>query len=850
VLAEVSLARGNQIRDGYVSIEHARISMPSQGWKQIEEIYQSALKLDSAGRSELLARLDPELRREIEVLLDQDETVATETLLESLTWLGPYRIETKLGEGGMGEVYRAFDTRLRRTVAIKILPQDKVTDVEYKRRFLKEARAASALNHPNIVTVHDIARDHEIDYLVMELITGQTLKQLIPAGGLPIDEIVGYGVQIASALAAAHGAGIVHRDIKPANIMVNSGQQVKVLDFGIAKRVWMLGGGATGETQVATQSTIPGMIVGTVAYMSPEQTRGEPVDSRSDIFSLGCVLYQAATGRLPFHGDSALATMQAIATARPPNPSSLNPKIPSSFDRLIGNCLEKQPDRRLANAAEVATELKLLLSVQQPVRQAHTDRAAVAVIPFHLRTGNQEDQFLSVALADAVIHRLASTGKLLVRPMASVLRYKDTETEWTQIAHDLNVDLVVQGAIQKVGARVRVSVQVFRLSDSRVLHSAKFEGDGQDLFGLEDRIADSVSDVFVPREKAAAEPANPPTSHPLAYELYLRAVDRLAHMDKFDTGSAIETLGRVVDLDPNFADAWGRLAQACTQMGMHFDPDPQWFERAENAIAKTLELDPVQCDALCARGQILWSPSRSFQNRAALRAIYASLKVNPTRDAARQFRSAILFHLGFYDQADRDVEEVLLRYPGHVLSVHSRGMVALYRGDYEVSNDFIARALSLNPAGVHSNLFFACPAIFMGRLDVARDRIRKARQMIPEEPELLAQEGLILAHEGNFSGAEELADQALESKRSLTHTHHVWHDAAGVYAMCGKPEKAILQLRRCGDMGLPNYLLFQRDPHLSNLRGDPDFQVLMTELRREYDRFQEEFGLSAEIQQA
>jgi TolB-like protein/Flp pilus assembly protein TadD len=355
-------------------------------------------------------------------------------------------------------------------------------------------------------------------------------------------------------------------------------------------------------------------------------------------------------------------------------------------------------------------------------------------MPFQLRASIQEDEFLSVALADAVIHRLASTGKLVVRPIASVMRYKGTETDWGQAARDLNVDLVVEGTIQKMGAKVRVLVQVHRVSDGQTLGSAKHDGDVGDLFGLQDRIADSVSDVFAPREQSSGLPAVSPTKNPLAFELYLRAVDRLAHWNKFDIGSAIEMLSRVVELDPGFADAWGRLAQAYSQMGMHLDPNPIWFERGESAIAKTLELDPVQCDALCARGLILWSPSRGFQNRPALRAINAALKVNPSRYNVRQLRGAILFHLGHYQQAERDVEESLLANPGYALGVQTQGMTALYQGDYERAYQLNQRTLALDPALVHANIFSPLAPLYIGRLAEAQEKIRKARQMVPEEP--------------------------------------------------------------------------------------------------------------------
>jgi TolB-like protein/Tfp pilus assembly protein PilF len=372
------------------------------------------------------------------------------------------------------------------------------------------------------------------------------------------------------------------------------------------------------------------------------------------------------------------------------------------------------------------------------------------VIPFQLRTSNSEDQFLSVALADAVIHRLASTGKLVVRPIASVMRYKGVETEWAQVARDLNVDLVVEGTIQKMGAKARVLVQVHRARDRQTLGSAKHDGDLDDLFGLQDRIADSVSDVLAPREQSGTETATPPTKNPLAYELYLRAVERVAHFNKFDISSGIEMLNRAVELDPGFADAWGQLAQAYSQMGMFFDPDPKWFERGEAAVAKTLELDPVQCDAHHARAQILWSPSRGFQNRPALRAMNAAVRVNPSRYAARQFRGAILFHLGFHKEAERDIREALLANPSFTLGITSMGLIAQYKGDYQAAHDFNEQALALDPSFMHANFWSPLVLILLGRMEDAAARLERVRPMIPGEPQLAAVEGLVAAHEGNF----------------------------------------------------------------------------------------------------
>jgi eukaryotic-like serine/threonine-protein kinase len=840
--------------------------MLPERWRKVERLYRDILGQPPDQRAKFLADAcggDLDLLREVESLLAQEDSPTT-GLTDRSAWeasvyadapriqlhagaqIGPYKLEAPIGAGGMGQVFRALDTRLRRTVAIKFLLGRDIADPAHRRRFLQEARAASALNHPNIVVIYDIAQQDGVDFLTMEHISGQTLKDAIPAGGMQLDVVSQLGSQVASALAAAHAAGIVHRDIKPANIMVTPDQQAKVLDFGLDKVALY---DAQEGTQTAVEVTTPGTVMGTVAYMSPEQTRGEHVDGSSDVFSLGCVLYQAATGRLPFRGASTLAIMHEIATGTPEAPSSLRADLPIAFDRLIAECLEKNPKQRPA-AAEVAADLKRLGSRETSTR-VQTDRPSVAVIPFQLRTSIQEDQFLSVALADALIHRLTSTGKLVVRPIASVMRYKGTETEWGQAARDLNVDLVVEGTVQKMGPKIRVLVQAHRVSDGRTLGSAKHDGDVDDLFGLQDRIADSVSDVFVPREQSSALPAVSPTKNPLAFELYLRAVDRLAHWNKFDIGSAIEMLSRVVEIDPDFADAWGRLAQAYSQMGMHLDPDPRWFERAESAIAKTLELDPVQCDALCARGTLLWSPSRGFQNRPALRAINAALKVNPNRYNVRQLRGAILFHLGHYPQAERDVEESLLTNPGYALAIQSQGMIALYQGDYERAYQLNERALAMDPALVHANIFGPLAPLYMGRLAEAQEKIRKARQMVPEETQLSSLEALILVQEGNFKRAEELADDAAAGNRkSVTHTHHTWHYAAGVYAMCGKPDKAMFELRRCAKLGLPNYLLFSSDPNLRPLHDHPDFIALQSDLRRENDQYRQEFDLAGASQVA
>jgi Tfp pilus assembly protein PilF len=309
-------------------------------------------------------------------------------------------------------------------------------------------------------------------------------------------------------------------------------------------------------------------------------------------------------------------------------------------------------------------------------------------------------------------------------------------------------------------------------------------------------------------------------------------------MNRSDTAAAIDMLSRVVEIDPEFADAWGRLAHACSQMGSHLDPDPQWFLKAEQAIASALELDPVQCDALCARGQVLWSPARGFSHLPALRAMNAALKIHPGRYNFRHLRGVILFHLGFHEQARHDMEESLLSNPGYALALTTLGVIACYNGEFEASNEILERSYRLDPALMHTNILAPETSLALGKLDEARDRIRRARKIFPDESKLTSLEALMAAYEGDWVRAEHLADDACSAgRKTMTHTHHTWHSAAGAYAMCGKPAKAMEQLRQCAQMGLPNYRLFTNDPHMASLRANSEFISLMSEMRREHDQY-------------
>ncbi len=564
--------------------------------------------------------------------------------------LAHYKILDKLGEGGMGEVYLAEDGELGRRVALKVLRSDTAEDEEHLERFRREARAVAALNHPSIVTIHSVeaARlDQQSDqpaihFLTMELVDGVGLDHKIPTEGLPQDKIFELAIPLSDALSAAHKQGITHRDLKPANIMLTQDGRLKILDFGLAK----LAHDGADDFEATQALTQPGLVVGTVPYMSPEQVAGEPVDHRTDIFALGVILFEMATGRRPFAAQNSSHLISAILRDEPPSVTEIRGELPFHFGRIVRRCLEKDPDRRYQSALDVRNELEALRdevhsgmvtavseATPRPAPEPRSDSkaklgllslglvaaavagwfflrsasspapsdqatapgpSAVVVLPFE-NLGPPEDEYFAAGITEEITSRLATMSGVRVISRNSAIRYSGTDKTLQQIGEELAVDHVLEGSIRWAksdeASRVRITPRLTRVRDDSQIWSQAYDKVFEDVFEVQSDIADRVTEQLGATLLSPPEEERP-TQNAEAYQAYLRALDlrRAATLDQLEL--AVDMFERAVELDPDFAQAWGQLAWMSSQRHFNGDFRRDWRGRADEAIERALALAP------------------------------------------------------------------------------------------------------------------------------------------------------------------------------------------------------------------------------------------------------------------
>jgi serine/threonine protein kinase/Tfp pilus assembly protein PilF len=576
-----------------------------------------------------------------------------------------YTITEQIGEGGMGVVYKARDRRLNRMVVVKTLRPDKVEDAEKKKRFMQEAQAASALNHPNIVTIHDIATVDNIEFIVMELVQGRALDCIIPDSGLDVETALKYGIQIASALEAAHDSGIVHRDLKPGNVMVTTNELVKLLDFGLAKLTEKPKQAVDVTTTVHDRvpSTADGALVGTIAYMSPEQALADVLDGRSDLFSFGAVLYEMLTGQRAFRGASAIATLCGVLREDPPRPSSVNSQVPPPLDALVMRCLEKRPEDRYKTALEVKSQLEDILRREA----AKPQTPAVAILPFSNLSGDAKIDGLCHALAKDIAGALTRVPSLRVTVPDAASLPAVRPLHGPAIGQQLRADLVLDGNVRTAGNRLRITTELVSVADGYHLWSERYERDAGEVFTMLDDICRDIV-TRVRKHLSAAKPAN-------TTELDRCYIEGRAHLEQFTAeglAKAKECFEKAVMSQRNSAPTYAAVAEyyaAAAILGIRRGNDA--MPKAEWAARKAISIDANAERAHACVGVVLGMFEHSWDEAAE--SFRYALQINGASPPVRQAHA--LWHLAPLGRMPEAVENLQIAVHGEPRS--ARRLAAL-----------------------------------------------------------------------------------------------------------------------------------------------------------------------------
>jgi serine/threonine protein kinase/Tfp pilus assembly protein PilF len=716
-----------------------------------------------------------------------------------------YTILNKLGSGGMGVVYEAEDTRLGRHVALKFLPPELAGDSQALERFQREARAASALNHPNICTVYAIEQHERQHFIAMELLEGQSLVDLVHAQAVPIAEVVSFGIQVADALESAHARGIVHRDIKPGNIFVTARKQVKILDFGLAKfDALRLAPTAQEETVVPSQGEItrPGMALGTISYMSPEQARGQLTDSRSDLFSLGTVLYQMATGVLPFQGDTSAVVFEAILNRAPQSPLQIDPKLPAAFGHIIEKALEKNRELRYQTATDLKTDLSRLKrdleSGEKPAAADNSGRKSqpksVAVLYFQNVGGVADDEYFRDGITEDIITELSKIKGLNVFSRPTVLAYRDKQVTPTQIQQQLHADSVLTGTVRRAGNRLRISALVDTHTDFQ-LWSERYDCELRDVFEVQDEIATKIASALrvtlTPQEQEAL--ASKPTDNLQAYDLYLRGKSYARRQTRQDLEFAYQMFQNAVKQDPNFALAYAAMANVCAYHHYIHGRDPIWMERAVQATRQASSLRPDLPEVKVGNAWVLYADKRYDEAIAIVR---MALDQKKDAEGAYCILGRALFAAG-RNQEIANMAEAALEASGQDYNIYAP----------------IMNALSA-----------------LGKKDRLHNiRLRNAGTLeahltqVPEDAHARIHLGVMYAE---MDRPEDAVREAGIATTLRSNDAHVLYNAACLYCSLKKKTEAMDALRRAWDAGFKDSDWARRDPDLEILRGEPEFNEL------------------------
>jgi serine/threonine protein kinase/Tfp pilus assembly protein PilF len=723
-----------------------------------------------------------------------------------------YKIVGLLGTGGMGSVYEAEDSELGRRVAIKALSADLKNDAPMLERFKREARAASALNHPGICTVYAIEQHEGQPFIAMELIKGSTLAEKMGRQPFEVHEVLDLGVQIADALESAHSKGIAHRDLKPANIMINDRGQVKILDFGLAKvEVGILQKGEeVSKLETAISSgplTMAGTVMGTVHYMSPEQARGQLTDARTDLFSLGAVLYQMATGELPFPGDTQAVIFDAILNRDPLPLSQVNPALPAELGRIIGKLLEKDRNLRCQTAAELKTDfLRLKRDLDSGPRRAaelldskggaaRPSEKSVAVLYFENLSGVKEDEYFRDGITEDIITELTKIKGLRSHSRATVLSYRDKPVTPAQIGQQLGAAYILTGSLRRAGNRLRINAQLVDTHTDFPLWSERYDREMQDVFEVQDEIARKIAEALritlSPQEQQAL--ADKPTDDLQAYDLYLRGRNYARRSSRQDLEFALQMYENAVALDPKFALAYAAMAHVCAQYHYHFDRDKRWIDRAVEASGRASSLGKDLPEVRVAQAWVAYAEGKFDE---AVDRVRGAIERKPDCEGAYYLLGRTLFALGRYQEVADMAEEAL----------------AASGDDYNVY------------VPIHNSLSALGKADAVRNLEVRRvEAFESHLKKVPEDARartLLALSFIAVGRPEDASREAALA-MALRPDDAM-----VLYNVACIYCGLGKNAEAMDALSKAWDAGFRDPNWARHDPDLEPLRENPEFERL------------------------
>jgi non-specific serine/threonine protein kinase len=699
-----------------------------------------------------------------------------------------YRVLEKLGEGGMGIVYKAQDTKLDRLVALKFLPARLSASEQDRMRFLQEAKATSALNHPNVATVYEIGEAEGLEFIAMEYVEGETLRSRIgnlrsKGENVSIQQTVDWGLQVAEALGAAHETGIIHRDVKSDNIMVTKDGRVKIMDFGLAK---LKGGLALTRT---------GSTVGTLGYMSPEQILGEDVDQRSDLWSYGVVLYEILTGELPFEGEHEAAVMYRVLNEEPKAILSIRADVPEVLQELVSQLLQKDGEKRVASAMEVVDRLRQTSKepAQSPAQKS------IAVLYFENMSSERESDYFCAGITEDIITDLSKIKGLRVVSRTDVLPLRNREVNTSQVGKTLKVNYILEGSIRKAGNKIRITAQLIDVRSGFHVWADRFDRLVEDIFDLQSEVSQKIAEAL---KISLTEPekrslGKKPTDDLRAYDFYMRGRELLSRRGKKNNELAIQMFENALSFDPKFAGACAGLGEAYSYMYEWYHGDRHWLEKAIAMNEKALSLNPDSLEA--------------------------------------QFGIAIVYlHQKRFPEAKRILEALVEKKPDFYDAFRRLGMLSDLTGDLDGAIRYYERSAAIKPYSeepwMHLDATWRRKGDLKSSDEAARKLIEVASRKLEISPDDIVTVSRLASVYARF-GAKEEAHHTLKGVHEIDPSDGLaLYNCACAHAMLGEKKEALACLRvamQSGWKGLPGWA--RGDPDLDPVREDPEFKALITE---------------------